>query len=72
MFRCDACGRFVGVDDFAKGALRQLVTPLSDYSREEFETLCVEHAGRTDCARQHGPSNSINRERNAGKTRNGQ
>jgi hypothetical protein len=27
---------------------------------------------RTDCARQHDTSTSINRERNAGKSRNGQ
>lgn len=44
--RCDVCGRFIALRDFEKGALRQIVTPSSEFTREEFETLCIEHAGR--------------------------
>lgn len=44
--RCDVCGRFIAMKEFDKGALRQLVTPDSEFTREEWETLCIEHAGR--------------------------
>jgi hypothetical protein len=36
--RCDVCGRFVGMS-----GSRRLVTPDSDRSSEEFETLCPMH-----------------------------
>jgi hypothetical protein len=40
-FRCDACGRFLSEEHLARGlASRRLLTPDSDYSREEYETLC--------------------------------
>lgn len=42
--RCDACGRFIPLDDFPDKATRRLLTPDSDRSREEWETLCKEHA----------------------------
>lgn len=41
--RCDICGRFAD----EKGT-RRLVTPDSDYSAEEYETLC------NDCSLQEG------------------
>lgn len=44
--RCDVCGRFIAMKDFDKGARRNLLTPSSEFTREEFETLCIEHAGR--------------------------
>lgn len=50
--RCDVCGRFIPFDDFPGGispgprAVRRLVTPDSDRSGEEWETLCVEHADK--------------------------
>lgn len=44
--RCDACGRFIALADFDTGAVRRLVTPDSHVSREEYETLCAEHAAR--------------------------
>jgi hypothetical protein len=41
-FRCDACGRLVSLDDLSsESAHRHLVTPDSDFSREEYETLCA-------------------------------
>jgi hypothetical protein len=42
--RCDVCGRFISIRDFSRGAVRLLITPDSYRSREEWETLCVEHA----------------------------
>ena len=45
--RCDECGRFIPLADFDSGAAqRHLLTPDSDRSREEFETLCKKHAIR--------------------------
>jgi hypothetical protein len=41
--RCDVCGKFISMDDFDHGAVRELKTPSSDWSMEEFETLCKEH-----------------------------
>lgn len=40
--KCDVCGRFVSPagDD---GGTRRLITPDSDYSSEEWETLCARH-----------------------------
>jgi hypothetical protein len=43
--RCDACGRFVGLLAFEKGsATRVLVTPDSDRTAEQYETLCERHS----------------------------
>lgn len=41
--RCDACGKFIPLSDFDKGAVRSMVTPDSDRSRETWETLCRKH-----------------------------
>lgn len=42
--KCDFCGRFIPYDDFASGAAqRWLITPDSEFSREEFGTLCKFH-----------------------------
>jgi len=41
--RCDVCGKFIAFDDFGKDACRVLVTPDSEYTREEYETLCKNH-----------------------------
>lgn len=43
--RCDVCGRFISIADLEKGfATRQLITPDSYFSREEYETLCISHS----------------------------
>ena len=46
--RCDVCGRFIALSKFqcckTQGAVRRLITPDSDRSREEWETLCEKHA----------------------------
>lgn len=42
--RCDVCGKFIPHADFDKGAVRRLVTPDSEFTREEWETLCLTHA----------------------------
>jgi hypothetical protein len=42
--RCDTCGKFIGIFDFDRGAVRRLVTPDSHWSKETWETLCIEHA----------------------------
>ena len=44
--RCDVCGKFISFKDGR--ARRQLVTPDSHYSAEEYETLCRNHIGRHD------------------------
>ena len=46
--RCDVCGKFIPLYDFDyEGAIRRLITPdYSDRSREEWETLCREHADK--------------------------
>jgi hypothetical protein len=41
--RCDVCGRFIALEDFDRGAVRRLLTPDSHYTRETYETLCIEH-----------------------------
>jgi hypothetical protein len=38
--RCDVCGKFISLDDFSKGAIRRLIFPDSEYTRETYETLC--------------------------------
>lgn len=42
--RCDECGRFIALDDFDNGAVRRLVYPDSEFTRETWETLCLEHS----------------------------
>jgi len=42
--RCDECGRFIAFEDFDAGAVRRLVYPDSELTRETFETLCRIHA----------------------------
>lgn len=51
--RCDVCGRFIPLDNFREhgGAVRKLLTPDSDRSVEEWETLCKEHSGQVFKAR---------------------
>lgn len=39
--RCDMCGKFIALNDFDAGAIRRLLTPDSDWSREQYETLCA-------------------------------
>lgn len=44
IMRCDVCGRFISYSDLYTGkATRYLVTPDSEYSKEEYETLCPKH-----------------------------
>jgi len=39
--RCDICGRFIRLKDLKSGrAMRKMITPDSDRSNEEYETLC--------------------------------
>jgi hypothetical protein len=42
--RCDVCGRFIALDDFDNGAVRNLEYPDSEFTRESWETLCIKHA----------------------------
>ncbi len=41
--KCDVCGKFIPLDDFGKGAVRSLVYPDSELTRETWETLCRAH-----------------------------
>ena len=42
--KCDVCGRFVSFDSICEGLARHvMLTPDSDRSSEEFETLCEVH-----------------------------
>jgi hypothetical protein len=51
--RCDICGRFIAYKDFDHGAVRTLLTPDSDHSREEWETLCQRHRDGAGADGQH-------------------
>ena len=43
--RCDACGKYIPMLDFSSGiAMREMITPDSEFTKEEFETLCRHHA----------------------------
>jgi hypothetical protein len=42
--KCDICGKLISFSDFQdKKASRILTAPDSDYSSEEYETLCAKH-----------------------------
>jgi hypothetical protein len=42
--RCDACGQFIPWDDLFEGyAVRRLRYPDSQFTSEEYETLCAKH-----------------------------
>ncbi|MDE2098009.1 MAG: hypothetical protein KGL39_12220 [Patescibacteria group bacterium] len=39
--KCDVCGRFISWADFnSEKAMRRLNTPDSQFSREEYDTVC--------------------------------
>lgn len=42
--RCDECGRFIALSKFGCCAVRRLVYPDSEFTRETWETLCEKHA----------------------------
>ena len=42
--RCDQCGQYIALADFGNGAVRRLIFPDSEYTRETYETLCRKHA----------------------------
>lgn len=43
--RCEVCGRFIPYADIESGkAVHRMVTPDSDQSSEEWETLCARHS----------------------------
>ena len=40
--RCDECGKFIAIEELIEGrASHHLLTPDSDWSKEEFESLCA-------------------------------
>ena len=42
--RCDICGEFIAMKQFDIGkAIRRMLTPDSEYTGEEYETLCPKH-----------------------------
>jgi hypothetical protein len=42
--KCDACGRFIPWNDLYEGhAVRHFLTPDSQFTSEEYETLCAKH-----------------------------
>lgn len=40
--RCDGCGKFIAMAEFGNGAVRDMVYPDSDRTRETWATLCKE------------------------------
>ena len=46
--RCDVCGRYIALSAFdyynERRAVRRILTPDSEFTREEWETLCPQHA----------------------------
>lgn len=46
--KCDVCGRFIALQDFADGKAKHiLLEPDSELGKESWETLCAAHAGCT-------------------------
>ena len=42
--RCDVCGQFIALNDFASGAARRaLLEPSSDFGTEQWVTECTAH-----------------------------
>ena len=42
--KCDGCGRIIPYSDFESGvAIHHMVMPDTDFSSEEWETLCGDH-----------------------------
>ena len=42
--KCDVCGKFISMENFYTGkATRTMVTPDSEFSTEDYETLCPLH-----------------------------
>jgi hypothetical protein len=50
--RCDVCGKFIAMKHFDEygGAVRRMITPDSEHSRETWETLCTKHSVGGDLA----------------------
>jgi hypothetical protein len=45
-FKCDICGRFVSLKDLESGkAVRKVISVDSDWSVEDYETICKKHYG---------------------------
>ena len=68
--RCDVCGKFIALEDFYAApeygpAIRRLVYPDSEFTRETWETLCMKHSVGTgeewDCGRAWNKRISIDR-----------
>lgn len=57
--KCDICGKIIPLEDFETGAIRQMITPDSDKSSEEYETLCREHGHMTGLIPNVGRGRSI-------------
>ena len=46
--KCDICGKFISYSDFESGeATNTLITPDSELTSEEYQTLCKKHKGGT-------------------------
>jgi len=42
--KCDICGRIIPFKDFESGlATREMITPDSEFTSEDWETLCKKH-----------------------------
>lgn len=41
--RCDCCGRFIGMEDFRRGAVRYMSRPDTAFTAETYVTLCARH-----------------------------
>lgn len=39
--RCTICGKFIGFAEYDEGATHKLITPDSEFTCEEWETICV-------------------------------
>jgi len=43
-FKCDICGQFISLKDLESGeAIRKVISVDSDWSVEDYETLCKKH-----------------------------
>lgn len=40
IIQCDNCGKFIKYEDIGNGATHKMITPDTDYTSEEWESIC--------------------------------
>jgi len=59
--QCDICGHFISFDDLESGrATRKMVSCDSEYSCEDYETLCPKHVPRGELPMRQESTSDLN------------